>query len=71
MQQLEQQRLDQMYQDFLTQQRFPYAQLGFFSDILRGVPSATASQTLYQAPPSPLSTAAGLGSIAYGLGLGK
>lgn len=71
MQQLEQQRLDQMYQEFLNQQRFPYAQLGFLSDILRGVPSATASQTLYQAPPSTLNTVAGLGSLAYGLGLGK
>lgn len=71
MQQLEQQRLDQTYQEFLNQQRYPYTQLGFFSDILRGVPSATASQTLYQAPPSGLSTLAGLGSLAYGLGMGK
>jgi len=68
---LEQQRLDQMYNDFQTQQRYPYAQLGFFSDILRGVPSATASSTLYQPAPSPISTVAGLGSIAYGLGLGN
>jgi hypothetical protein len=71
MQGLEQQRLDQMYNDFQTQQRDPYARLGYFSDILRGVPSATASSTLYQPAPSPLSTVAGLGSLAYGLGLGK
>jgi hypothetical protein len=71
MQGLEQQRLDQMYQDFLTQQRYPYAQLGFLSDMLRGVPSATASQTLYQAPPSPMSSVAGIGSLIYGLQQGK
>jgi hypothetical protein len=63
MQGLEQQRLDTMYQDFLNQQRYPYAQLGFFSDILRGVPSATASQTLYQPPASPLGALAGLGGL--------
>ena len=32
----QQQALDLAYQDFLAQQRYPYTQLGFMSDILRG-----------------------------------
>lgn len=68
-----QQSLTQQYQDFLNQQKYPYQQLGFMSDILRGVPlTGTATQSVYQAPPNPVSQfaglAGGLGSLAYGLG---
>jgi hypothetical protein len=66
MQQLEQQRLNQMYEDFLARQRYPYSQLGFMSDIIRGIPATAASQQIYQAPPNPLSTVAGLGAMYYG-----
>ena len=52
MQALEQQRLDTAYQDFLNQQKYPYAQLGFFSDIIRGTPTSSSIQTMYQAPGS-------------------
>jgi hypothetical protein len=52
LQALEQQRLDTAYQDFLAQQKYPYAQLGFFSDIIRGTPTSSSIQTMYQAPPS-------------------
>ena len=68
-QQLEQQRLGQRYQDFLDQQRYPYQQLEFMSNILRGTPMGTV-QTMYQAPPSIGSQIAGLGLAgagAYGL----
>lgn len=37
--------LDIGYQDFLRQQGFPQEQLGFYSDILRGLPVANASST--------------------------
>jgi len=49
-----QQALDLAYQDFLAQQRYPYSQLGFMSDILRGSGNlaATGGQALYEAPPS-------------------
>jgi hypothetical protein len=67
MQQLEQQRLQQQYDDFLAQQRYPYSQLAFMSDILRGTPASGSVGQMYQAPPSPLSTAAGLGSLYYGM----
>jgi len=66
---LEQQRLGQGYQDFLDQQRYPYQQLEFMSNILRGTPMGTV-QTMYQAPPSIGSQIAGLGLAgagAYGL----
>lgn len=56
----------QQYQDFLNQQNYPYKQLGFMSDMLRGLPLSQASSQIYQPPPSALSTAAGLGTAALG-----
>jgi hypothetical protein len=53
--QAEQQKaLDLQYQDFLQQQQYPYKQLGFMSDILRGSANlaATGGKTVYEAPPS-------------------
>lgn len=70
---LQQQQLTQRYNDFLNQQRYPYQQLGFMSDILRGTPSTGSTQTMYQAQP-PLSNqlaglaTAGLGGLSYGYG---
>jgi hypothetical protein len=63
-----QQQLSNQYQDFLNQQNYPYKQLGFMSDILRGMPLTQQAQSVYQAPPSMLSQSAGLlgglGSLA-------
>lgn len=47
---LEQQRLSQQYQDFLRQQQFPYQQLGFMSDMLRGIPVGQTATTIYNQP---------------------
>lgn len=58
--------LNQQYQDFLNAQNYPYKQLGFMSDIIRGVPLTQTGTTLYQAPPSAVSQLAGLGTAAYG-----
>jgi len=67
-QQLEQQGLSQSYQDFQNQQNYPYKQLGFMSDILRGTPTgSSSSMSMYQAPPSMLGQLAGLGMGASGL----
>lgn len=49
---LEQQRLQQQYQDFLTQRGYPQQQLAFMSDMLRGLPLSQSTQSMYQAPPS-------------------
>lgn len=68
--------LDLAYQDFLAQQRYPYSQLGFMSDILRGSGNlaGTGGTALYQAPPSTGSQLLGLASSlggAYLAGGGK
>jgi hypothetical protein len=55
MTQAEQQKaLDLQYQDFITQQQYPYKQLGFMSDILRGSANlaGTGGKTIYEAPAS-------------------
>ena len=65
-QQQEQNIMSQQYQDFLNQQNYPYKQLGFMSDMLRGLPLSQSATQIYQAPPSTLSTAAGLGTAALG-----
>ena len=67
-QRLQQQGLTQAYQDFLNQQNYPYKQLGFFSDLIRGLPLGQQStQQVYAATPSPLQTIGSLGLGAYGL----
>lgn len=75
MQQQQQQNvLNQQYQDFLAQRQYPYQQLAFASDMLRGLPLSQTAQQTYQAPPSMLSQVAGLGTAALGasrLGLFK
>jgi hypothetical protein len=63
-----QQGLDIGYQDFLNQQNYPYKQLGFMSDLLRGTPTGSSSVTnMYQPPGSSLGQLAGIGTGIYGL----
>lgn len=65
-----QQDLTNKYQDFLNQQNYPYKQMGFMSDMIRGLPLAQQStQSMYPqaAPPSVMGQVAGLGMGAYGL----
>jgi hypothetical protein len=67
----QQQGLSQAYQDFLNQQNYPYKQLGFMSDMIRGMPLGQQSTSaIYQAPPTPINQLAGLGTAGIaGLGL--
>jgi hypothetical protein len=60
--------LNNQYQDFLNYQNYPYKQLGFMSDMLRGLPLTQQSSTVYQTPPSMLQQVAGAGLVAKGLG---
>lgn len=53
--------LNTQYQDYLNQQNYPYKQLGYMSDMLRGLPLTQQSSSIYQAPPSTMSQVAGLG----------
>ena len=61
-----QQGLSQNYQDFLNQQNYPYKQLGFMSDIIRGTPSSASASTMYQAPPSAMSQFGGAAQLGLG-----
>jgi hypothetical protein len=66
--QLQQQRLDTSYADFLRQRDYPMEQLGYFSNLLRGVPVQLGStQTTYAQPPSLASQVAGLGLAGLGM----
>ncbi len=62
----EQNILNNQYQDYLNYQNYPYKQMGFMSDMIRGLPLTQQASTMYQAPPSMLSQAAGLGTAAIG-----
>jgi len=59
--------LDTKYQDFLGYQNYPYKQIGFMSDILRGMPLTQTGSSIYQAPPSTAQTVASLGLGAAGI----
>ena len=56
--------LNNQYQDYLNFQNYPYKQLGFMSDMLRGVPLTQQSGSIYQTAPSGVSQIAGLGGAA-------
>lgn len=68
-QQLEQQQLEQQYRDFQNQRQYPYQQLAYMSDMLRGLPLSQTASTMYQAPASMLTQAAGVGAVGKGLGI--
>jgi hypothetical protein len=61
--------LNNQYQDYLNAQNYPYKQLGFMSDMLRGLPLTQQSSNIYAAPPSALAQVAGAGFAAKGLGM--
>ena len=63
-QQQMQNALNTEYQDFLNAQNYPYKQLGFMSDMLRGLPLTQQSQAMYAPPPSAASQVVGLGGAA-------
>jgi hypothetical protein len=65
---LEQQGLSQAYQDFQNQQNYPYKQLGFMSDMIRGLPLGQQSTSqMYEAQPGMAQQLGSLGMGAYGL----
>ena len=64
--------LDTGYQDFQNYQNYPYKQLGFMSDMLRGLPLAgSGSSEVYKAAPSLLTQLSGAAGLAKGTGLFK
>jgi hypothetical protein len=63
--------LNNQYQDYLNSQNYPYKQMGFMSDMIRGLPLTQQSQTMYTPPPSMLQQVAGAGLVGKGLGVFK
>jgi hypothetical protein len=64
---LEQSKINQAIQDYATQQQYPQMQLGFMSNMLRGLPLQSQTTQGYQAQPSMLSQVGGLGLTAAGI----
>lgn len=65
---LDQKNLDVAYQDFLNQTYYPQQQLGFLSNMLRGVPYSSSSSTASSGPASTY-TPSGLSQLAGALSL--
>ena len=64
----QQQLLDMQYADFLRQRDYPMEQLGYFSNLLRGLPVQMGSTaTTYAQPPSYAQQFGGLGLAGLGL----
>jgi hypothetical protein len=65
---MQQQGLSQAYQDFQNQQNYPYKQLGFMSDMVRGLPlGQVTSKSMYEPDPGMAQQIGSLGMGAYGL----
>jgi hypothetical protein len=63
-----QNQLNTEYQDFLNYQNYPYKQMGFMSDMIRGLPLTQQSTSMYAQPPSMVQQVAGLGITGKALG---
>jgi len=59
-QDLEQQKINQAIQNYAIQQQYPMMQLGFMSNMLRGLPLQAQTTQLYQAQPTTTQQAVGL-----------
>lgn len=60
--------LDIGYQDFQNQQNYPYKQIGFMSDLLRGMPMGqSTTKSMYEPTPGVAQQVGAAGAGAYGL----
>jgi len=66
-QQMQQQALDYDYQQYIAEQNLPYQQLGYFSDMIRGLPLSQSSQQVYGGQPDIASQLGGLAMAGYGM----
>lgn len=62
----QQQAINQAIQNYQNAQQYPYMQLGFMSDLLRGTPVGNVTQTQYQAQPGMASQIGGLATAGLG-----
>lgn len=70
-QQQQQTQYNQDQQNFANAQNYPYKQLGFMSDLIRGTPTGNSSSTVYGGQPSTIGQVAGLAAGLGGLYMGK
>jgi hypothetical protein len=66
-QQQEQRGLDLQYQQYQDSLNYPYKQLGFMSDMYRGLPLTQGAQSMYQAEAPPAQQLMGFGLGAAGM----
>jgi len=59
--------IDTKYGDYMAAQNYPYKQLSFMSDIIRGVPLTQTGSSIYTAPPSTMQNITSLGLGAAGI----
>lgn len=65
---LRQQGLSQAYEDFQNEQNYPYKQLGFMSDLIRGLPlGQQTTRSMYEPTPGMAQQLGSIGLGAYGL----
>jgi hypothetical protein len=62
---LQQQMLTRDYEDFLAQKQYPYQQIAFLTEMLKGMPQQT-TESIYRAPPSLAAQLASVAPIAAG-----
>ena len=67
----EQKIIDQAIQNYAMAQESPYQRLAQYSGLIRGYATPTTTVEQYSAPASPISQLAGLGTAAYGFGVGR
>jgi hypothetical protein len=68
---LQQQGLNVAYQQYQDQMNYPYKQLAFQSDMMRGLPLSQSSQTMYQNTGNLAPQLMGAGIAAYGASAGR
>jgi hypothetical protein len=66
-QQQGQNMLDVSQQNYAAEQNYPYKQVGWMSDIVRGAPVSNQGSVMTQPAPSLLSQVAGAGTALYGM----
>lgn len=64
---LKQQMLGSQYQRFIDEMQYPYKQLEFMSNLVRGIPSTDKTTQVYQPPPSTIGMLTGITGGAGGL----
>ena len=62
----QQQAINQSVLNYQNAQQYPYMQLGFMSDLIRGTPTGNSTQTQYQAQPGMASQIGGLAATGLG-----